>query len=204
MDLDYLTRILTSQVYDVAVRTDLQRAVGLSDRLGNDVWFKREDQQPIYSFKIRGAYNKMASLSAEERDAGVITTSAGNHAQGVAYSAQHLGMSATIVMPVTTPEIKISACRARGAIVVLHGDSYSDAESYARKLEAENGMTFVHPYDDPLVIAGQGTIGLEISQQCATDDFTIFVPIGGGGLAAGVAGGMEHPGVRQQSRRSRL
>ncbi len=187
MDLEYLTRILTSHVYDVAVRTDLQRAVGLSDRLGNDVWFKREDQQPIYSFKIRGAYNKMASLSAEERAAGVITASAGNHAQGVAYSAQHLGMSATIVMPVTTPEIKISACRARGATVMLHGDSYSDAESYARELEEKNGMTFVHPYDDPLVIAGQGTIGLEISQQCATDDFTIFVPIGGGGLAAGVA-----------------
>ena len=187
MDLEYLTRILTSHVYDVAVRTDLQRAVGLSGRLGNDVWFKREDQQPIYSFKIRGAYNKMASLSAEERAAGVITASAGNHAQGVAYSAQHLGMSATIVMPVTTPEIKISACRARGATVMLHGDSYSDAESYARELEEENGMTFVHPYDDPLVIAGQGTIGLEISQQCATDDFTIFVPIGGGGLAAGVA-----------------
>jgi threonine dehydratase len=187
MDLDYLTRILTSHVYDVAVRTDLQRAVSLSDRLGNHVWFKREDQQPIYSFKIRGAYNKMASLSVEERAAGVITASAGNHAQGVAYSAQHLGIKATIVMPVTTPDIKIRACRARGATVVLHGDSYSDAESYARKLEAEGGMTFVHPYDDPLVIAGQGTIGLEISQQCAVDDFTIFVPIGGGGLAAGIA-----------------
>ena len=187
MDLDYLTRILTSHVYDVAERTDLQQAVGLSERLGNDVWFKREDQQPIYSFKIRGAYNKMASLSAEERAAGVITASAGNHAQGVAYSAQHLDMQATIVMPVTTPDIKVRACRARGATVVLHGDSYSDAESYARKLEADTGMTFVHPYDDPLVIAGQGTIGLEISQQAHVDDFTIFVPIGGGGLAAGIA-----------------
>lgn len=187
MDLDYITRILTSRVYDVAVRTDLQRALSLSDRLGNDVWFKREDQQPIYSFKIRGAYNKMASLTVEQRAAGVITASAGNHAQGVAYSAQHLGMKATIVMPVTTPDIKIRACRARGATVALHGDSYSEAETYARKLEADGDMIFVHPYDDPLVIAGQGTIGLEISQQCAVDDFTIFVPIGGGGLASGIA-----------------
>ncbi len=187
VNLAYLTRILTSRVYDVAVRTDLQRASLLSERLGNNVWFKREDQQPIYSFKLRGAYNKIASLTEAERAAGVITASAGNHAQGVAYSAEYLGIRATIVMPVTTPKIKVNACVARGADVVLFGDSYSDAEAHARELEAKSGATFVHPYDDPLVIAGQGTIGLELSTQLPMHDYTVFAPIGGGGLIAGIA-----------------
>lgn len=187
MNLEYLTRILTSRVYDVAVRTDLQRAALLSERLDNNVWFKREDQQPIYSFKLRGAYNKIASLSEAERDAGVITASAGNHAQGVAYSAKQLGIKATIVMPVTTPKIKVNACVARGANVVLFGDSYSDAEGHARELERTGGATFVHPYDDPLVIAGQGTIGLELSTQLPMHNYTVFVPVGGGGLIAGIA-----------------
>jgi threonine dehydratase len=187
MNTEYLQRILTSRVYDAAIRTDLQSAPGLSERLGNHVWLKREDQQPIFSFKLRGAHNKIASLTAAERARGVITASAGNHAQGVAYSAQLLGIRAVIVMPVTTPSIKVSACKKRGAEVVLHGDSYSDAEAHARNLEAENAMVFIHPYDDPLVIAGQGTIGLELSTQLHEDRYTVFVPIGGGGLIAGIA-----------------
>jgi threonine dehydratase len=187
MNHAYLQRILTSRVYDVAVETPLQRASQLSARLGSDVLFKREDLQPIFSFKLRGAYNRMAHLTADERQRGVITASAGNHAQGVAYSGQHLGVRTVIVMPVTTPEIKVRACRARGAEVVLHGDSYSDAEAHAYALQADLGLTFVHPYDDPLVIAGQGTIGLEISQQVRAERYHVFVPVGGGGLAAGVA-----------------
>jgi threonine dehydratase len=187
VDLEYLQRILTSRVYDVAVETPLQPAPRLSARLGNEVCFKREDLQPIFSFKLRGAYNRMAHLSPEERERGVITASAGNHAQGVAFSGQRLGIRAVIVMPVTTPEIKVNACRARGAEVVLHGDSYSDAEARAYQLQAELGLTFIHPYDDPLVIAGQGTIGLEISRQMRAPRYTVFVPIGGGGLAAGIA-----------------
>ena len=187
MNIAYLQRILTSRVYDVAVETPLQLAPGLSARLGNQVFFKREDLQPIFSFKLRGAYNCIAHLSEEQRQRGVITASAGNHAQGVAYSSQRLGVRAVIVMPVTTPEIKINACRARGAEVVLHGDSYSDAEAHAYALQAELGLSFVHPYDDPLVIAGQGTIGLEISQQMRAERYRVFVPIGGGGLAAGIA-----------------
>jgi threonine dehydratase len=185
-EIDYLTLILTSRVYDVAVRTDLQPAPGLSARLGNNVLLKREDQQPIFSFKLRGAYNKIAHLSAEELSRGVICASAGNHAQGVAYSAQKLGIRAVIVMPATTPSIKVEACRARGAEVVLHGDSYSDAEALANELVATGGMTLVHPYDDPLVIAGQGTIGAEIATQLPMHDYTVFIPIGGGGLIAGV------------------
>ncbi len=198
MNLEYLTRILTSRVYDVCVRTDLQRANLLSDRLGNNVWFKREDQQPIYSFKLRGAYNKIVSLNEAERASGVITASAGNHAQGVAYSAQHLGIKATIVMPVTTPRIKVNGCIARGANVVLFGDSYSDAETHAREIERETGATFVHPFDDPLVIAGQGTIGLELSTQLPMHNYTVFVPIGGGGLIAGIAVFLKsiNPGIR--------
>jgi threonine dehydratase len=187
VDLEYLQRILTSRVYDVAVETPLQPAPRLSARLGGEVLFKREDLQPIFSFKLRGAYNRMAHMSAEERGRGVITASAGNHAQGVAFSAQRLGVRAVIVMPATTPEIKVNACRARGAEVVLHGDSYSDAEAHAYKLQADSGLTFIHPYDDPLVIAGQGTIGLEISQQVRAESYTVYVPIGGGGLAAGIA-----------------
>ncbi|ADV68731.1 threonine ammonia-lyase, biosynthetic [Deinococcus maricopensis] len=196
--LDLLRRVLTSRVYDVAVETPTMRAAQLSARLGCDVLLKREDQQPIFSFKLRGAYNKMVALSAEERARGVICASAGNHAQGVAYSAQRLGVRAVIVMPATTPDIKVGAVRARGAEVVLHGDSYSDAEAYAYTLQAERGLTFVHPYDDPDVIAGQGTVGLELLRQVQADTFTVFVPIGGGGLIAGVAGLLKQlkPGVR--------
>ena len=187
MDIAYLQRILTSRVYDVAVETPLQPAPRLSSRLNNEVYFKREDLQPIFSFKLRGAYNRMAQLTTAERQQGVITASAGNHAQGVAFSGQVLGVRTVIVMPATTPEIKIQACRARGAEVVLHGDSYSDAEAHAYRMQNESGLTFIHPYDDPFVIAGQGTIGLEISQQIRSDRYRVFVPIGGGGLAAGIA-----------------
>ncbi|NJM08321.1 pyridoxal-phosphate dependent enzyme, partial [Candidatus Gracilibacteria bacterium] len=138
MNIEYLQRILTSRVYDVAVETPLQAAPRLSTRMGNEVLFKREDLQPIFSFKLRGAYNRMAHLSTEERSHGVITASAGNHAQGVAFSGQHLGIHTVIVMPVTTPEIKVNACRARGAEVVLHGDSYSDAEAHAYALQGDS------------------------------------------------------------------
>jgi threonine dehydratase len=187
VDIQYLQRILTSRVYDVVHETPLQHARGLSARLGNDVYFKREDLQPIFSFKLRGAYNRMAQLTPSERERGVIAASAGNHAQGVAFSGQQLGVRAIIVMPITTPAIKVNACRERGAEVVLYGDSYSDAEAHAYQLQKELGLTFVHPYDDPLVIAGQGTIGLELSQQMRSPRYHVFVPIGGGGLIAGVA-----------------
>jgi len=185
--LEYLKKILTSRVYDVAVQTPLQRAPRLSERLENEVYFKREDLQPIFSFKLRGAYNKMAHLARAELERGVITASAGNHAQGVAFSAQKLGVRAVIVMPATTPAIKVNACRARGAEVILFGDSYSDAETHALELQRTLGLAFVHPYDDPLVIAGQGTIGLELTTQLPMSDYTVFVPIGGGGLIAGIA-----------------
>lgn len=187
MDVAYVQRILTSRVYDVAVETPLQAAPRLSARLGNTVLFKREDLQPIFSFKLRGAYNRMAHLTPDERARGVIAASAGNHAQGVAFSGQHLGVRTVIVMPVTTPDIKVEACRARGADIVLHGDSYSDAEAHAYRLQAESDLVFIHPYDDPLVIAGQGTVGLEISQQIRSESYHVFVPIGGGGLIAGIA-----------------
>lgn len=187
MDVSYLQSILSSRVYDVAIETPLQAAPRLSARLNSAVFFKREDLQPIFSFKLRGAYNRMAHLSEAERAGGVIAASAGNHAQGVAYSGQRLGVRTVIVMPVTTPEIKVEACRARGAEVVLHGDSYSDAEAHAYKLQAEGELVFIHPYDDPLVIAGQGTIGLEITRQMRYERYHVFVPIGGGGLIAGIA-----------------
>ncbi|MEO8848495.1 MAG: threonine ammonia-lyase, biosynthetic, partial [Casimicrobiaceae bacterium] len=187
MPIDYLTRILNAKVYDVALETSLQLAPALSARLGNRLYLKREDEQPVFSFKLRGAYNKMANLSAAQRARGVIAASAGNHAQGVALAAQRLGCDATIVMPVTTPQIKISAVRARGATVVLHGDSYSDAYEHALVLQQKSGATFVHPYDDPDVIAGQGTIGMEILRQAVEPLDAIFVAIGGGGLIAGIA-----------------
>jgi threonine dehydratase len=187
VNLIYLQRILTSRVYDVAIETPLQAAPRLSQRLENEIFFKREDLQPIFSFKLRGAYNRMAQLSAEERSRGVITASAGNHAQGVAYSGKVLGVRTVIVMPATTPDIKVNACRAQGAEVVLFGDSYSDAEAHAFALQSQLGLTFVHPFDDPFVIAGQGTVGLEISQQTRAENYRVFVPIGGGGLAAGIA-----------------
>ncbi len=187
MPIDYLTRILTAKVYDVAVETPLELAPTLSARLGNRVLLKREDQQPVFSFKLRGAYNKMARMSAAERARGVIAASAGNHAQGVALAAQRLSCAATIVMPVTTPHIKIAAVKARGATVVLHGDSYSDAFAKAQALMKTRHATFVHPYDDPDVIAGQGTIGMEILRQCPGELDAIFVAIGGGGLIGGIA-----------------
>ncbi len=187
MAIDYLQKILTARVYDVAVETPLELAPTLSARLHNRVLLKREDQQSVFSFKLRGAYNKMAQLAAAERAKGVIAASAGNHAQGVALAAQRFGCKATIVMPVTTPQIKIAAVEARGATVVLHGDSYSDAFAHAEGLQRKSGATFVHPYDDPDVIAGQGTIGVEILRQCQGPLDAIFVPVGGGGLISGIA-----------------
>ncbi len=186
MAVDYLQKILTAKVYDVAVETPLELAPTLSRRLGNRVLLKREDQQSVFSFKCRGAYNKMAQLSVAERAKGVIASSAGNHAQGVALAAQRLGCAATIVMPVTTPHIKIAAVESRGAKVVLHGDSYSDAYDKAQALQKRSGATFVHPYDDPDVIAGQGTIGMEILRQWQAPLDAIFVAIGGGGLVSGI------------------
>ena len=182
MKTDYLKSILSARVYDVAIESPLERAVGSSELLKNEVLLKREDLQPVFSFKLRGAYNKMAHLSAAELKRGVICASAGNHAQGVALAAQKLGAKATIVMPVTTPTIKVNAVARRGAKVVLSGDSYHEASLYANKLAAQKNLTYVHPYDDPLVIAGQGTIGMEILRQHQHLIDAIFVPIGGGGL----------------------
>ncbi len=183
----YLEKILTAKVYDVAIESPLDPAPALSRRLGNHILLKREDKQPVFSFKLRGAYNKMAHLKPAQLARGVICASAGNHAQGVALAAQKLGTEATIVMPVTTPRIKVAAVAARGAKVVLHGDSYHEAALRAKALAAERGLAFVHPYDDPLVIAGQGTVGLEILRQHPAPIDAIFVPVGGGGLIAGVA-----------------
>jgi threonine dehydratase len=184
---ELLREILTSRVYEVAKESSLDPAPKLSKRVGNNVWLKREDQQPVFSFKLRGAYNKIAKLSQEERDRGVIAASAGNHAQGVALAAEKLGLRAVIVMPRTTPEIKVEAVRSRGAEAVLFGDSYSDAQQHCDELVQQTGMTFVHPFDDPLVIAGQGTIADEILRQKPASLSAIFVPIGGGGLIAGIA-----------------
>ncbi|WP_431275342.1 threonine ammonia-lyase, biosynthetic [Variovorax ureilyticus] len=184
---DYLKRILTARVYDVAVESALEPARALSARLGNTVLLKREDQQPVFSFKLRGAYNKMAHLSPEQLASGVICASAGNHAQGVALGARKLGTRAVVVMPVTTPQLKIDAVRALGGEVHLHGDSYSDAYVYALEQQKTHGMTFVHPFDDPDVIAGQGTIAMEILRQHQGPLDAVFVAIGGGGLIAGVA-----------------
>lgn len=183
----YLNKILTSSVYDVAIETPLDYASGLSRRLNNHIYLKREDLQGVFSFKIRGAYNKMAALSAELRQKGVITASAGNHAQGVALSAQKLNCEATIVMPQTTPQIKVDAVKARGGKVVLHGTSYNDAYDHAMTLVQQSGLTYIPPFDDEYVIAGQGTIGMEIIRQHPKKIDAVFVPIGGGGLAAGVA-----------------
>ncbi|WP_431856027.1 threonine ammonia-lyase, biosynthetic [Azospirillum sp.] len=184
---DYLKKILTARVYDVAVESPLEPARNLSRRLHNKVLLKREDQQPVFSFKLRGAYNKMAHLAPEQLERGVICASAGNHAQGVALSAHRLGARAVIVMPVTTPQVKIDAVRALGGEVVLHGESYSDAYLHAVELEREQELTFVHPFDDPDVIAGQGTIAMEILRQHQGPLDAVFVAIGGGGLIAGVA-----------------
>ena len=183
----YLTAILTSAVYDAATETPLEAARNLSGRLKNNILLKREDLQPVFSFKIRGAYNKMAALGEAELKRGVITASAGNHAQGVALSAQKLGCEATIVMPETTPQIKVDAVKSRGGKVVLHGTSYNDAYDHAMRLVAQSGLTYIPPFDDPAVIAGQGTIGMEIIRQHPKHIDAVFVPIGGGGRAARVA-----------------
>jgi threonine dehydratase len=183
----YLQRILRARVYDVAIESPLDSAPSLSRRLGNQVLLKREDLQPVFSFKLRGAFNKMVGLRRAELDRGVIAASAGNHAQGVALAAQRLGCTAVIVMPVTTPEMKVRSVAARGAEVVLHGDTYDEAYAEARRLEADRQLTFIHPFDDPDVIAGQGTIGLEILRQCSEPPDAIYVAVGGGGLIAGVA-----------------
>jgi threonine dehydratase len=193
-----LHQILKSRVYDVARETPLEPAPRLSRRLGCHVLLKREDMQPVFSFKLRGAHNRISHLSQQERSQGVIAASAGNHAQGVAYSAARLGIRAVIVMPQTTPEIKVEAVRDLGAEVVLAGDSYSDAQSRGEQLAAESGLVFIHPFDDPLVIAGQGTIGAELLRQSHGRLDAVFVPVGGGGLIAGIAAYLKAlmPGVR--------
>jgi threonine dehydratase len=182
-----LRLILNSRVYDVAQETSLDPAPRLSRRLQNEIFLKREDLQPVFSYKLRGAYNRIAYMSDAERQRGVIAASAGNHAQGVAYSARHLGLNALIVMPKTTPAIKVDAVRALGADVVLEGDTYADAQAHCERLVSATGRTFVHPFDDLLVIAGQGTIGNEILRQQRGDLAAIFVPVGGGGLISGIA-----------------
>ena len=184
---DYLQKILTAQVYDVAIETPLDPAPNLSARIHNRIFLKREDMQPVFSFKLRGAYNKMASLSPAALKRGVICASAGNHAQGVALSARKLGVRAVIVMPTTTPAIKIDAVRRHGGEVVLAGESYSDCYLHAKELEKAEKLTFVHPYDDVEVIAGQGTIGMEILRQHPKPIHAVFCCVGGGGLLAGVA-----------------
>jgi threonine dehydratase len=186
MFCDYLIQILTARVYDVAQETPLEYAPNLSARLNNQLLLKREDMQSVFSFKLRGAYNKMVQLPPDILALGVITASAGNHAQGVALAASRLGTKAIIVMPITTPQVKVDAVRMRGGVVVLHGNTYDDAYSYARELEAEKGLTFIHPFDDPHVIAGQGTIGMEILRQYQQPIHAIFVAIGGGGLISGI------------------
>jgi len=198
---DYLKKILTARVYDVAIETELESARNLSARLRNPVYLKREDNQPVFSFKLRGAYNKMAHIPADALGRGVITASAGNHAQGVAFSAARLGVKAVIVVPVTTPQVKVDAVRAHGGPtveVIQAGESYSDAYAHAVKVQEERGLTFVHPFDDPYVIAGQGTIAMEILRQHQGPIHAIFVPIGGGGLAAGVAAYVKavRPGIK--------
>ena len=183
----YVKRILDARVYDVAIETPLDPARSLSQRLNNTVLLKREDLQPVFSFKLRGAYNRMVRLSDAEKQRGVIAASAGNHAQGVALAASRLGLKAIIVMPKTTPQIKVDAVRALGGQVVLKGDSYDEASAQAAQLVKTRGMTYIHPYDDPDIIAGQGTVGMEIARQHPDPIAAVFVPVGGGGLAAGIA-----------------
>ena len=187
MHPDYLEKILTAQVYDVAIESPLDLAPNLSTRIGNRIFLKREDMQPVFSFKLRGAYNKIVKLSPEKLKRGVICASAGNHAQGVALSAAKIGCRAVIVMPTTTPQIKVQAVKNRGGEVVLAGDSYDDAYAHALELEKKEKLTFVHPFDDPEVIAGQGTIGMEILRQHPQKIEAVFCCVGGGGLIAGVA-----------------
>ena len=183
----YIKKILSAQVYDVAIESPVDPAPLLSKRFDNNILLKREDLQPVFSFKLRGAYNKMMHLSDAERAKGVIAASAGNHAQGLALAALKLGVKATIIMPKTTPQIKVDAVRRRGAKVVLHGDTYDEASIHAQKLVDEKDLVYIHPYDDPDIIAGQGTIGMEIIRQVTGPLDAVFVPVGGGGLLAGVA-----------------
>jgi threonine dehydratase len=195
---DFVERILKARVYDVAIESPLERATRLSKRLGNEILLKREDLQPVFSFKLRGAYNKISQLSDEVAAKGVICASAGNHAQGVALAATRRHIPSLIVMPVTTPHIKVQAVMDLGGEVVLHGDDYDAAYEHALKLASERGLVFVHPFDDPDVIAGQGTIGVELSRQTGGEIDAVFVPVGGGGLIAGIATYLKHvhPGVR--------
>ena len=192
MKIDYIEKIRNARVYDVAIETPLELAANLSARAGNRILLKREDMQSVFSFKLRGAYNKMAQLTPAQRKHGVICASAGNHAQGVALAAARMGCRAVIVMPETTPEIKIQAVKARGGEVVLAGDSFDEAYAHALTLEKKHKLTFVHPYDDPDVIAGQGTIGMEIVEQHAGHIDAVFCSIGGGGLISGVAAYIKH------------
>lgn len=182
----YIKKILEADVYDVAVETPLDEAPGLSERVGHPVWLKREDLQPVFSFKLRGAYNRIKRLDERSRKRGVVCASAGNHAQGVALAASKLGITAHIVMGKNTPEIKVAAVRRLGGHVILHGEGFEDAAAHARKLVEQKGYTFIHPFNDPDVIAGQGTIGMEILRQHTGDLHAIFVPVGGGGLISGV------------------
>lgn len=193
IDIDKLIqKIQNSKVYDAASKTALETMPLLSDRLGNEVLIKREDKQEVFSFKIRGAYNKIAGLSQEQLERGIIGASAGNHAQGIAVSATRLGIHATIVMPKTTPDIKVDAVRRLGGHVVLHGNTYDDASTHARELAAESGAVFIHPYDDEDVIAGQGTIAMEITEQLGNPPDVVFIPVGGGGLISGMAAWFKH------------
>ncbi|WP_018013531.1 threonine ammonia-lyase, biosynthetic [Teredinibacter turnerae] len=187
MPQSYLKRILDARIYDLAVETPLDMMPNISLRTGNTILLKREDLQPVFSFKIRGAYNKLLQLSDEQRKGGVVAASAGNHAQGLALAAKHMGISATIVMPQTTPYIKVNGVKRHGAKVVQIGDTYDEASAYAKTLVAEKGMTYVPPYDDPDVIAGQGTVALELLRQWTGNIDAVFIPVGGGGLCAGMA-----------------
>ncbi len=186
MPQNYLKRILDARIYDLAVETPLDAVPLISSRIGNNVLLKREDLQPVFSFKVRGAYNKLRRLSDEQKANGVVAASAGNHAQGLALAAQHLGIKAIIVMPKTTPAIKVDAVKRRGAKVVLMGDAYDGAAEHAQKLVEEKGMTYIHPFDDPDVIAGQGTVAMELLRQHAGPIDAVFIPVGGGGLCAGM------------------
>lgn len=187
MPQSYIKRILNARIYDLAVETPLEFAPLISARCNNQVWLKREDLQPVFSFKIRGAYNKLLQLSPEQLAKGVVAASAGNHAQGLALAAAHLGVKATIVMPRTTPAIKVNAVKRRGATVELQGDSYDEAAAFAKQLVQQQGMVYIHPFDDPDVIAGQGTVAMEILRQHPYPLDAVFIPVGGGGLCAGMA-----------------
>jgi threonine dehydratase len=187
MPQSYLKRILDARIYDLAIETPLDNAALLSQRLDNQVWLKREDLQPVFTFKIRGAYNKMLQLTEAQRRSGVIAASAGNHAQGLSMAAKHLGVAAVIVMPQTTPQIKVDGVRRHGGKVILVGDTFDEAFTHSQKLVAEKGYTYIHPFDDPDVIAGQGTVAVEILRQHAGPIHAVFIPVGGGGLCAGMA-----------------